>query len=440
MALDFLKNYSGTAVICNEHSYSFDELNSKISFYKERLNKYSRKVISIVSEFNFDSISLLLAISSTNNIAVPLVYTSEDELQKKIKTSNTNIIFKYDKINSLFLEEEILVESYLDLEPGIILFSSGTTGIPKMMCHDFSNLFKVFDKPSKRQREIRILLFLMFDHIGGINTLLNSIKDGSVIVIPESRTPDYIIDLIYKYNINILPTTPTFLNLMLINLNDNFEKLKSLKLISYGTERMPEQILLKLKKGLNHVKLLQTFGTSETGILRTESKSSESLFFRIVDDRYSYKILNNILFIKSIMNVNGYLNQDSDKFDNEGWYNTGDIVKIDDDGFLTVIGRINEVINIGGLKVMPVEIENTLLEFNGILDCMVYGEFNALTGQMVTAKIVLDSKFFVNLSEIEIKKLVKNYCKQKLDKFKIPAKIHIVQNIEFTGRFKKVLS
>ena len=437
--LDYLEKYKGTSIICNDRSFSFIELNLRIQFYKAKLNKYSNIVIGIATEFDFESISLLLALSTTNNIAVPLVYTTEAEFQNKILAAKINVLFKYNKETNLLCEQEISNEKHLNFKPGIILFSSGTTGTPKMMFHEFSKIFKILEQPSKRQRDIRILLFLMFDHIGGINTLLNCLKDGSTIIIPSLRTPDYIINLINKYNVNVLPTTPTFLNLMLINISDNFDKINSLKLISYGTERMPESVLIKLKRHLPHVKLLQTFGTSETGILKTVSKSSDSLYFKIDDDRYSYKTVEDVLFIKSAMNINGYLNQDSDKFDKDGWYNTGDIIKEDSDGYLMVIGRINEIINVGGLKVLPTEIEKVLMEFDGVLDCMVYGEFNVLTGQMVSSKIVIDKSNFINLEEIEIKKSIKRYCSSKLDKFKVPVKINFVDKIEFTNRFKKVI-
>jgi acyl-coenzyme A synthetase/AMP-(fatty) acid ligase len=437
--LDYLEKYKGTSIICNDRSFSFIELNLRIEFYKVILHKYSNQVIGIVTEFNFESISLLLALSTTNNIAVPLVFTTEAEFQNKILAAKINVLFKYNKETNLLYDQEISNEKHPNSKPGIILFSSGTTGTPKMMFHEFCKLFKILEQPTKRQRDIKILLFLMFDHIGGINTLLNCIKDGSTIIIPTLRTPDYIINLIDKYNINVLPTTPTFLNLLLINITNNFEKINSLKLISYGTERMPESVLINLKRHLPHVKLLQTFGTSETGILKTVSKNSNSLYFKIDDDRYDYKIVDDVLFIKSTMNINGYLNQDSDKFDKDGWYNTGDIVKVDDDGFLMVIGRVNEIINVGGLKVMPTEIEKVLMEFDGLLDCIVYGEFNALTGQMVSSKIVLDNSKFRNINEISIKKIIKNYCSLKLDKYKVPVKIVFVDKIEFTNRFKKLI-
>jgi len=439
MIFNFLNNYKGIAIICKEKESSFEELYLRILFYKNKLKNYSNEIIAIKGDFDFETISLFFAISTTNNVAVPLVQTTDDEIKNKIYTSKVSIIFRYNEIGDKLLAEKLNVEKNKELKSGIILFSSGTTGLPKMMFHEFSKLMKINEADTRRQRNINVLLFLMFDHIGGINTLLNCIKDGSTIIIPKTRKPDYVIELISKYKVNVLPTTPTFLNLMLIDLENNYEKLKSLKLITYGTERMPEQVLINLKNNLPNIKLLQTFGTSETGILKTISKSSNSLYFKIEDDRYEYKIVENVLLIKSILNVQGYLNQESDKFDKDGWYNTGDIVKIDEDGFIMVVGRINEIINIGGLKVMPTEIEKILLEFNGIEDCVVYGEFNALTGQMVAAKIVLSEHFFFDLNHIEIKKLIKNHCFSKLDKYKVPVKIYFVNKIEISNRFKKVI-
>ena len=73
-----------------------------------------------------------------------------------------NIIYKYNKEAQFLWDQEISNEKHLNLKPGIILFSSGTTGLPKMMFHEFSKIFNVLKQPSKRQRDIRILLFLMF--------------------------------------------------------------------------------------------------------------------------------------------------------------------------------------------------------------------------------------------------------------------------------------
>jgi acyl-coenzyme A synthetase/AMP-(fatty) acid ligase len=438
--LNFLENFQGNAIITSKASYTYKELSYRINHYEIFLNKFSNKKIAVVGDFNFESISLLLALRNTNNVFIPIVYSTEVELNKKLLEANVDVLFELNDskldFNYKFLKNDVNLNYD---KGGLILFSSGTTGKPKMMFHEFDKLFSNLEFHSQKQRNIRILLFLMFDHIGGINTLISCIKDGSVIVIPEDRNPDTVCRIIHNFKVNVLPTTPTFLNLMILsNVNFGFQ-LESLKLITYGTERMPQGLLLKIKNALPQVKLLQTFGTSETGIMKTISKASDSLFFKIEDDRYEYKIIDQILFIKSKLNINGYLNLESDKFDKDGWYNTGDIVESSEDGFLMIVGRVNEVINIGGLKVLPAEIEEVILNFENVADCLVYGKNNSITGQVVCAKIVLND-YEVALIDFDLKKKIKSHCRSKLDKFKIPTKIDFVQQLEVTSRFKKKLS
>jgi acyl-coenzyme A synthetase/AMP-(fatty) acid ligase len=438
--INYLSSFNGEAIISNERIYTYNDLFNKIKIYEQLIEKFINCRIAVIGDFNFETISLLLAFRNSSNIFIPIIQTTDLEVKRKIKDSNVNFIFKLNPLNNDFIIEDV-TESVIDCKDmsGLILFSSGTTGEPKMMFHDFDKLFSVLNYSVKKQRNLKILLFLMFDHIGGINTLLNCLKDGSTIVITNDRNPFTICKIINKYNIHVLPTTPTFLNLMLMSEIDFQNQLKSLKLITYGTERMPQIILQKLKKELPNVKLLQTFGTSETGILKTVSKSSDSLFFKIEDDRYQYKIVDNVLLIKSSLNINGYLNIKSDKFDQDGWYNTGDLVEIDQEGYIMVIGRINEVINIGGQKVLPAEIEEVLLSHEGIQDCLIYGKNNVITGQSVCAKLVLND-VYQNKNESEIKSIIKTYCREKLDKYKVPTKIEIVDKLKFTTRYKKVLN
>jgi acyl-coenzyme A synthetase/AMP-(fatty) acid ligase len=440
--LEFIKSFTGTAIIENNRSYSFVELYNRVVYYNRILEKYENANISVISDFTFESAALFLAfsINKNRNTFIPITPTSEIEINNKINISKTDFIFRFDHKNNNFKIENCKIEKS-SFDSGVILFSSGTTGTPKMMLHKFSNLMSSFSNNTKRQRNIKILLFLMFDHIGGLNTFLSCLKDGSTIVIPKFRTVDHIVELIEEYEVNVLPTTPTFLNLLLIDIEGIFQRLKTLKLISYGTERMPQQVLDKLRLFLPNVKLLQTFGTSETGILRTISKSSDSLYFKIDDDRYEHKVVNSILYIRSKLNIHGYLNMESDKFDSDGWYETGDVIIEDSDGYMSIVGRINEVINVGGLKVMPIEIESILMTLNFIDDCLVYGEKNSITGQMVSAKIVLNGRADLNnYPEIELKKVIKDFCKTKLDKFKVPARIAFVDGLSVSSRFKKLLT
>ena len=146
---------------------------------------------------------------------------------------------------------------------------------------------------------MNMLVFLMFDHIGGINTMLNILSTGATMIIPQNRNADDVCKLINEYKIAVLPASPTFLNLILIGKSYEKYDLSSLRMITYGTETMPEGLLNRLKSVFTKVKFLQTFGTSETGIASTSSKSSDSTFMKIGDENLEYKIVDGELWLKS---------------------------------------------------------------------------------------------------------------------------------------------
>jgi acyl-CoA synthetase (AMP-forming)/AMP-acid ligase II len=215
--------------------------------------------------------------------------------------------------------------------------------------------------------------------------------------------------------------------------NEKYD-LSSLRMITYGTEAMPESLLNRLKEAFPKVKFLQTFGTSETGIANTSSKSSNSTFMKIDDPELEYKIVDNELWLKSKTQVMGYLNSSMDSFTEDGWFKTGDLVEATEDGYIKIIGRNKEVINVGGEKVLPNEVESIILEIDEIEDCMVYGETNIITGQTVICDVVLKKK----LPQNEIKKIVRKFCKDRLDSYKIPTKVNVVDKTNFSDRFKKI--
>jgi len=437
-----LKKYdSKIAIIYKGVSYSYNDLFNEISnmeiLVRDQIKK--NQVVGILSDYSFKSISLFFALFKNNNIIVPITSEIETEITDRIEegyidyviklTDNNIIINNSNKQN----ENHALISQLIEEDkPGLILFSSGSTGKPKTMLHDLNNMLSYYlDKNEKYQI---MLVFLMFDHIGGLNTLFNSLAMGSTMVIPENRDAKYICKLIEQHKIQILPSSPTFLNLILISEAYNDYNLDSVTLITYGTEPMSETLLNKLQSVFKNVKFLQTFGTSETGITKTSSKSSDSTLIKINDPNTEYKIVEGELWLKSKTTILGYLNASMDNFTIDGWYKTGDLVEQFDDGYIKIVGRIKELVNVGGLKVLPEEVERYLLEIPEILDCMVYGEKNVITGQSVACEVVLKN----DDHKSSIRKIIREHCFGKIDNYKIPTKIIVVDKTNFSDRFKKI--
>jgi acyl-CoA synthetase (AMP-forming)/AMP-acid ligase II len=205
-------------------------------------------------------------------------------------------------------------------------------------------------------------------------------------------------------------------------------------MITYGTEAMSDTLLERLKNAFPRVKFLQTFGTSETGIATTSSLSSSSTFMKIDDPDLEYRIVEGELWLRSHTQILGYLNASMESFTEDGWFKTGDLVEEGENGYLRIIGRSKEVINVGGEKVLPIEVESVLMQMSQIDDVLIYAMPNAITGQSVAAEVVLH-----NPSDAEgIKKVIRQFCKEKLDTYKIPTHVKVVDHTNFSERFKKM--
>ena len=396
-------------------------------------------VVAIVGDYSFTSIACFLALLKNKNIIVPITAKLEPEVEIQLgeafvkwavtfQEKNHHIEKRYSTIEPHALVTEIRNKN----AAGLILFSSGSAGKPKAMIHDLDVLVDSF--AGARSKNMVILVFLMFDHIGGINTLLNVLASGSKMVIPESRNAEEIGSLIEKNKVMVLPSTPTFLNLMLINDVHQKYDLSSLKIISYGTEPMPETLLTKLRHSFKKVRFIQTFGTSETGISKTTSKSSGSTSFRLDQLGGEHKIVDGELWLRSETQILGYLNHSMENFTKDGWFKTGDMVVQQGDGFFTIVGRNKEIINIGGEKVLPIEVESVLLQMPEVLDCMVYAEKNSITGSAVAAEVRLTEE----MSPLLFRKKLRIFCRDRLAQYKIPTKIRVVESTSFGDRFKKM--
>ncbi|MGJ0329141.1 fatty acid--CoA ligase family protein [Aliarcobacter cryaerophilus] len=428
---------SKNTIVFEDRIYTYEEFIKQIKDYKNILDKHniSSKVVVILGDYSFYNLALFFALYENKNIIVPITSNIKKVQDDFIKESFCQTIIKTDERNLLIqnlktIFSHNMIDNLIEKNSsGLILFSSGSTGKPKAMVHNLDTLIDSFK--DKKEKSMNMLVFLMFDHIGGLNTVFNALCMGACLIIPKIKDAKTICELIEKYKIMVLPSSPTFLNLILISQEYKNYDLSSLRMITYGTETMPQSLLLKLKEVFPKVKFLQTFGTSETGISSTSSKSSNSLFMKLEDINGEYKIVENELWLRSKTQVLGYLNASMDSFTSDGWFKTGDLVEVDGE-YIKIIGRAKEVINVGGQKVLPAEIESIILEMEEISDCMVYGEKNAITGQTVVCDVVL------NKNIENIKKRVRVFCKDRLDAYKIPTKVNVVDKTNFSDRFKKI--
>jgi acyl-coenzyme A synthetase/AMP-(fatty) acid ligase len=311
---------------------------------------------------------------------------------------------------------------------GLVLFSSGTSGQPKAMVQDLSALLATYQE--RHSSGLPILALLGFDHIGGLNTLFGALASGAPVVVPATRSPADVALAIAAHHVAVLPASPTFLNLLLAA--GVTADLSSLRVITYGTEPMPESLLLRLKTAFPRVRFIQTFGTSETGITHTVSPEPGSTFLRFEDPHLEWKVVDDELWLRSRTQVAGYLNASNERFTADGWFRTGDKVEQGPGGTLRILGRTGETINVGGEKLMPGEVESVVLTVPGVTDCRVRGEAHPLTGQTVAVDVVS----FTSDQEA-LRAAIRIACRERLARHKIPTRVTFVPSVS-GERMKKV--
>jgi long-chain acyl-CoA synthetase len=427
------------AIVWSDHLNTYGDLLKMIGDWKVVLGKEKIQpgtVIAICGDYSPNACALMLALVDAGIIVVPLSLAARVNWDEFIEIAEVEVVINLDQSDHWTLQRRSITASHpliqklrANNDPGLVLFSSGSTGKSKAALHNFSFLLEKFQIPRKR---LCTLTFLLLDHIGGINTLLYTVSNGGVVVSVNSRDPDAICEAIEKYRVELLPTSPTFLNLLLISEAYKRHDLSSLSLVTYGTEVMPESTLQRIHEALPNVTLQQTYGLSELGILRSKSRSSDSLWVKVGGEGYETKVVDGILWLRARSAMLGYLNAPS-PFDEEGWMNTGDMVEVDGE-YIRILGRKSEIINVGGQKVFPSEVESVLLQMQNVKDAVVVGESHPITGKIVTAR--------VNLSEPEdpreFKKRMFAFCRDKLASYKIPVKVEISDQDQFNSRFKKM--
>jgi long-chain acyl-CoA synthetase len=313
--------------------------------------------------------------------------------------------------------------------PGLVLFSSGSTGVAKAALHDLAVLLEKF-QAAKAGR--RTLAFLLLDHIGGLNTLFHVLAAGGAVVSVGDRDPEVVCATVARHRVELLPTSPTFLNLLLISEAYRRHDLSSLQRVTYGTEVMPQSTLERLGGVLPGVALTQTYGLSEVGILRAKSRDSSSLWVRVGGEGFETKVVDGTLRIRARSAMLGYLNHPS-PFDADGWLDTGDLVETDGE-WLRFLGRRSEVVNVGGLKVYPAEVESVLLDMDGVRDAVVRGEPSPITGQVLVARVTLDRPE----EAAAFKRRMRAFCGGRLAPFKVPVKVEIAAGEQHGARYKRV--
>lgn len=312
---------------------------------------------------------------------------------------------------------------------GLVIFTSGSTGAPKGMVHDLERLLKKFtDAP---RPGLRSLQFLPLFHMGGWNTWLSAAWFGGLAVIPAQRRPAEVAEAIAASQVELFPATPSFLRYFVAVGAHEKHDMSSVRLVTYGAEVSPDGFLEHIAAAFPNARFQQTYGLSEVGVLRAQSRDSGSLWLKVGGTGYEVRVVDGILHIRTEYAMLGYLNAPS-PFDADGWLNTQDAVLVDGE-WLRILGRTSELINVAGEKVFPAEVEAVIMQAPNVTEAVCFGEPDKMLGQRIGAR--------VSLKEPEdpdaLRTRLRTFCLGRLSKFKVPVRFEVVDRIVPEDALKK---
>ena len=378
------------------------------------------------------------------------------EVAKKLKIPVCEIKIQKDSPSGLFDLFEKSSEYSLPEEndEALVLHTSGTTSRPKIVPLTNKNIFSSAVNISKSLElsEIDHCLNIMpLFHIHGLIAILaTSMKVGASVCASNGFNAIKFLELAKSEKITWYSGVPTMHQAILLRTEKNLELAKDLKLrfLRSSSASLPPAVFEKLNS-IFKCPVIEAYGMTEATHQMTSNplppKIQKPGFVGIpagpdvciMDDNDKILIQVEVgeVCIKGNNVTLGYDNnpEANKKSFSNGWFRTGDQGYFDQDGYLKISGRLKEIINKGGEKISPLEVDNILMDHPLIEQAVCFGYEDKMLGEEIAAAIIV--KEGQNFSEID----VKNYAEEKLVKFKIPKKIFFVNEIPkgATGKLQR---
>ncbi len=459
---------SRTAVIDGERSISYEQLISSAellaaSLKKDGVGPYDR--VALLCKDSIEYIGASLAVLSLSAVMVPVaIEHTEEEINGILERIAVHyLVFEKgsyddagaDRLGQInFFKKEFCILNrgaqkepdgeYYKINPAFIRFSSGTTGASKgvVLSHE-----AILERTSAADKGLRItqddtVLWILSMSFHFVVTILLFLRRAATIVLCSNLFPESLIDGILKHKGTFIYASPFHYNALTHMESLSAESLQNIRLAVSTAMKLPKNIAQGFREKFG-LELSEAYGIIEVGlpfINLSSDESKRSSVGKSLPD-YEVQIVNRDrdgvgpIYVKGKGMLDAYYSpwQNRESILKNGWYDTGDLGRLDPDGFLTIVGRDKDVINFAGMKIFVLEVEAVINHFPGVRESYVYGEDHAVYGQLPMAKIVMQNGIGISTDEL------KKFCYRKLAQYKVPKGFETVDSIPKTasGKIKR---
>lgn len=273
-------------------------------------------------------------------------------------------------------------------EAGILLPTSGTTGTPKIVRHYLGLLLMPLTGYAQPERRRTMIGYHPVSFAGLKVTLAAIVAGGDLVALSEPTLPR-LAEAAMRLAPDEFRGTPTIMRSLVSLLGAEAAKLPFAR-VGLAGETIDQPLLDRLHTLLPRAELWQNYGASETGSFMTVKDGRAGFPAHWLDDGIGpvqMRVVDGVLEVASPVAMLGYLGTQMRRLENPpDWWRTGDMIGIEGDR-AQFLGRADTVINVGGAKVRPEEVEQALLRIPGVVDARVFGRRNPITGNLVAAEI-----------------------------------------------------
>ncbi len=269
-----------------------------------------------------------------------------------------------------------------------LVLTTGTTGKPRGVRQDWARLVRSTARVADGRGE-RWLLAYGLHQFAGLQILLHTMAAGATLVAPAPRRPREGLAAMRTYDVTHASATPTYWRFLLAELRSDGGPVPALQQITLGGEAAPGPVLDQLRATFATANLSHVYAASEFGATGSTRDGRPGLPIEVLergdDADIAMKVVDGELWVRSRIGMLGYHGEP--EVDPDTWRATGDLVEVVD-GRILFRGRASEIINVGGVKVHPLPIEETVAAVPGVAVARVFGRPNAMTGAIVAVEVV----------------------------------------------------
>ncbi|MDM5328227.1 long-chain-fatty-acid--CoA ligase [Neobacillus sp. CF12] len=362
---------------------------------------------------------------------------------------NLEMVFYTESLETEFSWEQLLQNSTNQFEApsihendlAVVLYTSGTTGRPKgaMLSHrNMASNAESFAELVEFTEDDRIIAVLPMFHVFCMTVCINTpIKSGAHIFIVPKFNPTEVVNTIVRSKATLFAGVPTMYSFLLQLSNATSDDFSSIRACFSGGASLPVELLIRFQEKYK-VDILEGYGLSETapvtafnplkGVRKAGSigLNIPSVINKVVDPNGLEVPIGEIgeLVVQGPNVMQGYLEMPEATFASlkDGWFYTGDLAKMDEDGYLYIVDRIKDLIIVGGYNVYPREVEEVLYQHPAVVEAAVIGTPDSNFGESVKAFVVCNDQS-VSVEEIML------FAKERLAKYKHPREIEMLSEL-----------